>query len=81
MIELLDKRFFSYLKDFIGRARLVVTADHTTSCRQKAHTAAPVPVMTYPQEKESRRRFIESDAAKGKKIMGRNLLKNYFFEK
>ncbi len=79
MIEILDKEFFSYLKDFIGDSRLILTADHTTACKKKMHTADPVPVLIYPQEKGSEKRFIESDGLKGKKLAGRNLLKNYLF--
>ena len=81
MIELLDKDFFSYLKKFIGEAKLIVTADHTTACRAKMHTADPVPVLIYPQEKESEKRFTESEGLKGRKLTGRNLLKNNFFAK
>lgn len=81
MIETIDKDFFSYLKKFIGDARLIVTADHTTACRKKVHTAEPVPVLIYPQEKESEKRFIESEGLKGRKLIGRNLLKNNFFSR
>ena len=81
MIELIDKYFFSYLKKFIGSSKLVITADHTTSCRKKAHSVEPVPVLIYPSEKESWKRFIERDALTGKKISGRNLLKNTLFSK
>ncbi|MEM4259143.1 MAG: alkaline phosphatase family protein [Candidatus Pacearchaeota archaeon] len=81
MIEMLDKDFFSYLKKFIGNAKLIITADHATPCRKKAHSADPVPVLIYPQDKESNKRFIEKDAMTGRKIYGRTLLKNYFFSK
>jgi 2,3-bisphosphoglycerate-independent phosphoglycerate mutase len=81
MIEILDKEFFSYLKDFIGETKLIVTADHTTACKKKMHTADPVPVLIYPQEKESEKRFIESEGLKGRRISGRNLLKNNLFGK
>jgi len=78
MIEIIDKKFFSFLKNFIGENRLIVTADHTTSSKLKVHTAAPVPVLIYPREKgkgeESEKRFTEADGMKGKKIMGRKLL-------
>ena len=81
MIETIDKDFFSYLKKFIGGAKLIITADHTTACRKKVHTADPVPVLIYPQEKESEKRFIESEGLKGRKLIGKNLLKNNFFSK
>jgi 2,3-bisphosphoglycerate-independent phosphoglycerate mutase len=81
MIEIIDKEFFSYLKDFIGDAKLILTADHTTACRKKMHTADAVPVLIYPQEKESDKRFTEAEGLKGRRISGRNLLKNNLFAK
>ncbi|MBS3065571.1 2,3-bisphosphoglycerate-independent phosphoglycerate mutase [Candidatus Pacearchaeota archaeon] len=81
MIEIIDKDFFSYLKKFVGNSKLIVTADHTTACRKKAHTADPVPVLVYPSDKESVKRFTESEGMKGRKISGRNLLKSVFFGK
>ena len=81
MIEMIDKEFFSYLKKFIKDTKLIITADHTTSCAKKAHTSNPVPVIIYPAEKESKepKRFTEAEGMKGRKLIGRNLLKNNFF--
>ncbi|MEM4271813.1 MAG: alkaline phosphatase family protein [Candidatus Pacearchaeota archaeon] len=81
MIEILDKYFFSFLKKSMKDSKIIVTADHTTSCRKKAHTAEPVPVLIYnPAEiKEKEKRFTEIDGSKGRKIYGKNLLKNYLF--
>lgn len=76
MIEMLDKYFFSFLKKFIGEGKLIVTADHTTACKKKAHTAESVPVLLYPHEKSSGKRFIEKDGMNGVRFSGRNLLKN-----
>ena len=45
MIEMVDKRLFSYLRKILKDERLIVTADHTTACSKKAHTADPVPVL------------------------------------
>lgn len=81
MIEMIDKDFFSYLKKFIGNSKLVVTADHSTPCNKKAHSSNPVPVLIYPFEKKSWKRFIEKDALTGKKLNGRGLLKIAFFSK
>lgn len=81
MIEVLDKDFFSYLKKFVGDSKLIITADHTTACRKKAHTADPVPVLIYPHDKEGEKRFTEKDGLTGRRLMGRNLLKNNFFSK
>jgi len=81
MIEILDKDFFSFLKDFVKEEKLIITADHTTACRKKMHTADAVPVLIYPQEKESAKRFTEKEGLLGKKLIGRSLLKNNFFAK
>ncbi len=78
MIELIDKKFFSFLKKFIGDSRLIITADHTTSCNQKAHSQKPVPVLIYPQPKTSEKRFTEEEGMKGRRLSGRTLIKNLF---
>ncbi|MBA2427729.1 MAG: 2,3-bisphosphoglycerate-independent phosphoglycerate mutase [Actinobacteria bacterium] len=46
-IEAIDSVFFARLLDGldIGRALIAVTADHSTSCRRKAHTDGPVPLL------------------------------------
>lgn len=82
MIEFIDQRFFSFLVPLVqkNKARVVITGDHTTSCRMKAHTSAPVPVLFYdPSDvKSAKHRFIESDAF-GKPILGKNLLDKTLF--
>ena len=83
MIELLDREFFGFLKKFLRNERLVVTADHTTSCRVKGHTSHPVPVLIYggPSQKKILRgqRFTEKEGYKGKKWLGRKLLDGTLF--
>ena len=83
MIEFLDQRFFSFLLPFIEkhRARVVVTADHTTSCRLKAHTDAPVPVLFYnPSALLSHSgRFTENFASNGRMLSGKSLLDKTIF--
>jgi len=81
MIELLDQRFFAFLKDFIKENKIIVTADHTTACKLKAHTSDPVPVLTYPVNTKTNpeQRFTEFWGQKGRKIMGRKLLESNFF--
>lgn len=82
MIEVIDHKFFSFLKDFIDDKKLIVTADHTTSCTKKIHTSDPVPVLLYPHEiTEEGRRFTEAEGRKGRKIAGRKLLENNLFSK
>lgn len=47
VIEAIDKHFFGPLLAGLdlGSAIVAVTADHSTSCRSKAHTADPVPLL------------------------------------
>lgn len=86
MLEILDKRFFSFLKNFVIKngVKLVVTSDHVTSCRLKAHSAGPVPVLYYDPSVEfdkKERRFTEEEGLNGKKIIGRKLLEKTLFSK
>jgi 2,3-bisphosphoglycerate-independent phosphoglycerate mutase len=81
MIELLDKRFFGFLKKYIGDGKLVVTADHMTACRTKGHSADPVPVLSYPIKEEKEKRFTEEEGLKGKRILGKKLLEEKLFNK
>jgi 2,3-bisphosphoglycerate-independent phosphoglycerate mutase len=86
MLEILDKKFFGYLKKIVDKekAKLVLTGDHTTACRMKAHTSDPVPVLTYPHPKgkiTEGQRFTEKDGLNGRKIIGRKLLEENLFEK
>lgn len=81
MIELLDKRFFSFLKKFIGSKKLIITCDHATSSSKKAHTSSPVPVLSYPARSRNQRekRFTEKYALQGKKLAGNKLADKYLF--
>jgi len=83
MIEMIDKYFFGYLRNFLEKkgGRLVITADHTTSCRKKGHTADPVPVLSYPSDKGRAERFNEVEARNGRKIIGRKVLQECLFNK
>ena len=81
LIEFIDKEFFGYLKSLFVKFDLVVTADHTTSCRAKSHTSHPVPVLFYQGDsiKTSNKRFIERDGLTGKSFQGRQLLQKTLF--
>jgi len=85
MIEYIDKYFFKFLKKFLDRdkAKLVLTADHTTACRLKAHSADPVPVLSYPDPSGEKRekRFTEEEGLKGKRIIGKKLLAERMFNR
>ncbi|MDO8460373.1 MAG: 2,3-bisphosphoglycerate-independent phosphoglycerate mutase [Nanoarchaeota archaeon] len=82
MIETIDHYLISALKKYLPTTQIIITADHTTACPVKAHTADPVPVLYYnPQSlKNHNERFTENQSLKGKKIMGRDLLKSTFFK-
>jgi len=83
MIEFLDNTLFSFLKDFIKDNKMIITADHTTACKVKNHTADPVPLLSYPYTSKSKldpeRRFTENYSLKGKKYLGKNVLSQVFF--
>ena len=51
MLEYIDQTFFKFLKDFAppNKIKVLVTGDHSTPCRLKAHSADPVPVLFYNQ--------------------------------
>jgi len=86
MIEYLDKHFFKFLVRLapMNHIRVVVTGDHSTPCKLKAHSADPVPVLFYnnspPKEKKY---FNENQARKGKlgKILGKELFRKVGFLK
>lgn len=83
MIEFLDQRFFSFLVPFVQKrkARVVITADHTTSCRLKAHTGAAVPVLFFDPAAQTvhEGRFTEVYASHGKAYLGKHLLTKTLF--
>jgi len=83
IIEYLDKTLFAFLRKFITTEKIVLTADHTTACKLKAHTADPVPVMTYPNyaktAPDENQRFTEFWGLKGRKILGKKLLEQNLF--
>jgi len=49
MIEYIDKTLFRFLKRYAppNNVNVLVTADHSTPCRLKTHSADPVPVLLY----------------------------------
>jgi 2,3-bisphosphoglycerate-independent phosphoglycerate mutase len=64
----IDEGYFGTLLPEMGRAVvLAVTADHSTSCVRKAHTADPVPLVVYASNltSDGTRAFSELDAATG----------------
>ena len=86
MIEYLDKTLFKYLAKVapMNKIKVIVTGDHSTPCKLKAHSDDPVPVLFYnaalPKEKKH---FNEIEARKGKlkRMVGFELLKKTGFSK
>ena len=78
MLEYIDKTFFKFLREFAppNNIKVVVTADHSTPCKLKKHSADPVPVLLYNKSipKIKKRKFFgkepEEDKA-GKKFSER----------
>jgi 2,3-bisphosphoglycerate-independent phosphoglycerate mutase len=69
IIEVIDRAFFGEVlpRIDIGRTVVAVTADHSTSCVRKAHTAEPVPLVVAGGEVRSdgTTSFGEREAATG----------------
>lgn len=81
MIEIIDRYFFSYLSKLIRKEKfkILITGDHATPCELKKHSADAVPFLFYDPEKAmsslSQKKFCERTAEKGRKLNGKNLLK------
>ena len=69
-IEDIDKRFFGTLLDKIDTSKIavIISADHSTPCINKRHSADPVPVLVSGDsvKKDGTVRFTEQEAKKGK---------------
>ncbi len=79
MLEIIDKKFFSFLKDFVKDKdiKVVVTCDHSTPCRLKMHSPHPVPVLVYnSKDKDRSAHFTEAEAKKGSlgKMFGKDFI-------
>jgi 2,3-bisphosphoglycerate-independent phosphoglycerate mutase len=80
MIEIIDKKFFGFLRKFIQNKdiNVVVTCDHSTPCKLKAHSAHPVPVLVYDEKYHDKTsHFSEREAKKGSlgKMYGSEFMK------
>lgn len=85
MLEHIDQTLFAFLRKFApqNNIKVVITADHTTSCKNKAHSAEPVPVLLYNNSIPKEKKFTESEARKGSlgEIMGKELFSKVGFLK
>jgi 2,3-bisphosphoglycerate-independent phosphoglycerate mutase len=85
MIEYIDRTFFNFLRKFAppNKIKVVVTADHSTPCKLKDHSADPVPVLFYDDSIPKEKKFSEKECKKGilGKFLGKELLKKVGFSK
>jgi 2,3-bisphosphoglycerate-independent phosphoglycerate mutase len=68
-IEHIDKHFFGHLLKgpHLDETAFLVTADHSTPCKLKAHSSDPVPLLLYSKKikKDKVTKFSESACKKG----------------
>ena len=85
MLEYIDKTLFDFLRKFAPQNKIfvAVTADHSTPCKLKAHSADPVPVLLYNMSIPKEKKFCEKEARKGTlgRILGNDFLKKIGFSK
>lgn len=85
MLEYIDKTLFNFLRKFAppNNIKVVITADHSTPCKLKNHSADPVPVLFYNSSIPKEKKFNETEARKGKlgRINGKELLEKVGFLK
>ena len=67
MIEYIDKTFFKFIRKFAppNKIKVVVTADHSTPCKLKDHSADPVPVLFYNDSNLKEKKFCEKESRLG----------------
>ncbi|MFW6233191.1 MAG: alkaline phosphatase family protein [Nanoarchaeota archaeon] len=68
MIEYIDKNLFGFLRKFAPskKINILVTADHSTPCKLKNHSADPVPVLFFDNSELEKKKFSEKQCKKGK---------------
>lgn len=85
MLEYIDKTLFKFLREFAppNKIQLLVTADHATPCKLKAHSADFVPVLFYNNSIPRAQKFCEKESRLGTlgKIIGNELLSKVGFVK
>lgn len=86
MIEYIDITLIKYLRSVApqNKIKIVVTGDHSTPCRLKAHSADPVPVLFYNcGQIPVAKKFCEKECRRGElgRIMGPELLQKVGFVK
>jgi len=85
MIEYIDKTLIKYIRKIAppNKIKVVITADHSTPCKLKNHSADPVPVLFYNNSIPKEKKFCEKEARKGSlgRILGKDLMKKIGFLK
>jgi 2,3-bisphosphoglycerate-independent phosphoglycerate mutase len=85
MLEYIDKTFFNFLRKFCppNKIKVAITADHSTPCKLKSHSADPVPVLLYNDSIPKEKKFNENEARKGTlgRIDGKEFLSRVGFNK
>lgn len=85
MFEYIDKTLFKFLVKFAPQNKIMVavTADHSTPCKFKSHSADPVPVLLYNFRLPREMHFNEKEARNGSlgRIEGNEFLSRIGFEK
>lgn len=85
MLEQIDKTLFDFLRSFAppNKIKVIVTADHSTPCNLKNHSADPVPILLYDDSILKEKKFSEREAAKGilGRMNGNELLEKTGFDK
>lgn len=75
MLEYLDRTLFKFLREFAppNNINVVVTADHSTPCKLKKHSADPVPVLFYNHSlpKAQKQYSFSKDSGEKSKITGK----------
>ncbi|MBS3159953.1 2,3-bisphosphoglycerate-independent phosphoglycerate mutase [Candidatus Woesearchaeota archaeon] len=64
MLEILDKKFFSFLKN-LKNVEIIVTGDHSTPCELRKHSADPVPILWYGHGNDNVLEFNENSCKNG----------------
>ena len=86
MLEYIDITLFKYLRSIAPqyKIKIVVTGDHSTPCKLKAHSADPVPVLFYDcRPVPVLKKFCEKECRKGElgRINGKEILEKVGFLK
>jgi len=86
MLEYIDITLFNYLRSVAPqyKIKIVVTGDHSTPCKLKAHSADPVPVLFYNNgQVPVAKKFCEKECRKGElgRIIGPELFHKVGFVK